>query len=63
MAVIPLPSRLWSTVYFGDERRVVIGINGTSIATMPESIFEKYVCFTHQGNLENAAGEREWSVE
>ena len=63
MAVIPLPPKLWSIVYFGEKRRVVIGINGTSIATLPEDVFEKYVRFTHQGNLENAAGEREWSVE
>lgn len=62
MAVIPLPPKLWSDVWFGDERHVVIGINGTSIATLPEDVFEKYVRFTHQGNLQNAEGEYEWSV-
>lgn len=63
MAVIPLPPKLWSHVWFGGVRRIVIHTDGTSIVTIPADIFDKYVRRIHQGNLENAAGEREWRVE
>lgn len=53
---------LWSEVYHGTERHIVVHVKGTRVASMPAELFERHVRFTHQGNLQNAEGEYEWSV-
>lgn len=53
------PPAYGETVYFGDQPRIVVHVEGTYVVSVPaDTAFRG----THQGNLQNEKGEYQWQL-